>query len=869
MCDARGQGERYYWLAEALREDGIVLTASRRLARELRTACNEQRLAAGALAWATPCVFYWKDWIGELLVATADAAAERCIGASASALLWERHIRRHLDADVLSIGSLTRHALAAWQRLADWRVPLDAVATAARSSDECLFARAASDYARALTEHGWIDPWQAPAVALERLAAGRETVPRRVHHAGFDRTTPLVADFFGALEQRGSSVVAAATAARRIETPVASFRDTAAELRAAGRWARQILLRDPEARVAIVSADLDTEAPRQRRFVAEGLVPGWQMGGGEHAVNVSFGRRLADYPAIAMALLCLRWTVRRLPSEDVSVVLRSPFIAGDTRAERARLDRRLRSLPDRPWSAAALADALAGSAAPEWLANVRRLAAMQIHASAQAPPALWAERLESLLSAIGWPGHGSLGSEEFQLVNRWRELLNEFTEIEVVAPQMTLTEAIGRLHALAREAVFQPEQGPGLVQLIGALEAAGMEFDHLWISGMDANRWPAAGNPLTLVSRRLQRERGMPDATPADTLEYSRRVLERLKTSARFARMSWARSEQDAVMMPSPLLAAAGVADDPGTPDPGWYAATLIGRAPVHTEPDDPLPGIAGIERVSGGARTVDLQRTEPFAAFAQGRLGVRELARYQSGLPANLRGSLLHDALHELYREHPSQSDIRRWSAQEARERIVRAVDRALSPSERRADAVLRRLLALERSRLVSIIQDFLDREIARQPFAIERVEERIQFEHAGAQLVLRADRIDRLPDGSLLIVDYKTGVPKNLLGRDGDPIESQLVLYAMALGEAIGGLTLVNVNRRAIDYRGVGTGIEWGSIAAGEWRAALGRWSEQVLEAIEAIARGDVRVNLKHRAEQRWQLDVLSRIEEERRAG
>ncbi len=873
MPETRGQrGERYAWLGEALSGDGAVLTASRRLARELHASFAEQQRAAGVSAWATPAIAFWRDWARELLVQTAGTGSARPISANASFVLWEACLRRHIDGGVFGVNSLTRQAVSAWQRLIEWRIPIERVAAAAGSHDERVFARSAQHYERQLTDRGWIDPSQVPAVAIERLRDGLGRVPERVCLAGFDRMSPLSAALLEVLEQRGCSTSVSSENPPADAISTQSFVDVDAELRAAGRWARETLRTDPSASIAVVSTDLESEATRYARLIREGLAPGWQIAGDEHrnSVNVSFGRRLADFPAVSVALLCLRWVSRGLTSREVSVLLRSPFLGGDTPGDRARQELRLRDLPDRRWSAAALADALGGDGEPttgEWMRCVRRIAELQLHATARQAPSAWAERMDTLLVSLGWPGADSLQSDEFQLINRWRELLNELAAMDVVLPETSISEAIARLSQLAGDAVYQPELGPGRVALLGALEAAGMEFDYLWVVGMDAGRWPAASHPLSLVSRRLQLERGMPDAAPADTLDYSRRVAARLAGSANRVCFSWARTQGDSTQMPSPLLETLQKTVDAGSVDPGWHAGGMLGQAGVCLVAEDPLPNVRGVERLAGGAGLIDLHRHEPFSAFAHGRLGVRELERFQAGLSASLRGNILHEALFELLRDTPSQQTMAEWSGNDRRRRIDRSIGRALRRPQRHADSVLHRLFALERLRLRVVMDDFLHAEIGREPFQIDRVEEKIRFEHAGVELSLRADRIDRLADGSLLIIDYKTGTPKKLLGKDGEPVDTQVVVYAAARREAVGGLALVNVSRRSIEYKAVGGSVHWGNVSADEWPAMLRGWKKQVLDAIEAIAGGDVRIRLHPGAARRRQLDVLSRIEEERR--
>ena len=105
---------------------------------------------------------------------------------------------------------------------------------------------------------------------------------------------------------------------------------------------------------------------------------------------------------------------------------------------------------------------------------------------------------------------------------------------------MTFGEVLVRLRTMAAETLFQPESDGAIVQVLGPLEAAGMQFDRLLITGLSAGSWPPPARPLALLSRELQRRFGMPDAEPEDTLDYARRVLTRLFGSAASVEASFA-----------------------------------------------------------------------------------------------------------------------------------------------------------------------------------------------------------------------------------------------------------------------------------------------------------------------------------------
>ena len=788
----------------------------------------------------------------------------------AAALLWERLLRESTEDRFLNAHGLARQAQQTWQRLNDWCVPLEDVRRYAASDDERLFADVAVAYRQELRSRGWIDFAQVASFVSTMVDAKAIAVPQRVVYAGFDRLAPAASRLLHSLAHGGAEVKEAPRAQRNRTARVISCNDRSAELRAAGLWARRLLDQDPTAAVAIVCPGLEQDAASSARLVREGFAPGWQVAGGAHqaAVNVSYGRRLAEYPLIAVALLWLAWTGRGLPARDLSVLLRSPFIGRMKLDGRSRLEMALRRIPDRRWRPASVVAALEGAdkgdESVDWLQRVERLASFELTRATLQSPAGWAARIDQVLQEAGWPGEKPLDTVEFQVANRWRDLLNEFSRLEVVKPRMDLGEAVARLSALAADTVFQPETEPGAVQLLGTLEAAGLELDHVWVCHLDANQWPSAVHPLPLLSRALQRKLGMPNATPADTLDHAKRLLARFVDSAGEITLSWPLTEEDVELEASPLLKA--FTDRGDGEDPGWYAHSLAGRNAVAPAAEDPVPPICPGEKVGRGASVVQRQVIDPFSAFACGRLGVRNLQPIESGLPASTRGNIIHRALQHLYRELPSSREISDWDDDSAG-RIDNAIDVSLATYMRGADSVLIRLLALERKRLRGVLQEFLAAEMRRQPFTVVAVEKSIRLLRHGVDLDLKIDRIDRLEDSTLVIADYKTGLVKSFLDKNGEPKELQLVVYAAAVNASVGALVLINVDGRDIVYRGAGA--EWDRSPPEQWQGRLDGWKQVVDDALAGIALGSVKLNTALPAGESRPLAVLSRVEEVKRGG
>jgi len=214
-----------------------------------------------------------------------------------------------------------------------------------------------------------------------------------------------------------------------------------------------------------------------------------------------------------------------------------------------------------------------------------------------------------------------------------------------------------------------------------------------------------------------------------------------------------------------------------------------------------------------------------------------------------------------------PSAAELRQWQDGDLDRRVADAVDHAIRGRQRHADSKQRRLLQLESARLCNLLRDFVGEDSKRGEFTVHAVEHKIVLERFGMHFDLRADRLDRLADNRLAILDYKSGQPQTLPTRQGDPSDYQLVVYATAIDEPVSALALINIDSRKISISGVGGPFEQGRDAQDSWPARLSGWQALVDAALREIADGDVRVNLRKSPTESRPLAILNRIEELRR--
>ena len=858
----------YGWLDEALSHGAQVVTANRRLARLLTARFNAAQAERGNAAWRRPEIYDWGTWLS-VLADSDDPSAMRPvrINSHQSRILWENCLSGELPDSDANLGALVRLAREARSRLVDWQVPLARVGEFARRDDERVFAAALNVYVRQLERNHWVDDAGFAANVLDQLERGKLATDDRIVMLGFTSPSPLFEAFVRALEQRGC----------RVETPSPAFEpalyrieflDEAQEYRAAGAWAREMLTENPQRNVAIVVSGLEGRAAKVGDLVREGFMPGWRTSDecDANGVNVSYGRALSDYPVISTGISLLRWlSGEALRSAELSVLLRSDLCGQQRDDSRIRAELRLRDMPDRNWTLELFAKAFEQPDHDDALAAwIRRLqGAADLLASGSEPETI-AETVDEALAMIGWPGESALDSTDFQLINRWRELLNDFVRLALVQPTFSPLQAIHRIATMAGETLFQPESEGTLVNVLGALEASGSEFDALWVTGLTSKQWPPPSKPLALVSTRLQRDYDMPDATPENTSAYARRSLAALAGSASSVTFSFARFDGDAEQAASPILPDCEVLDSAGR-DPGWNASTWIDASLIRTVDVDPAPAVESGERVFGGAATLDRQAYSPFDAFAFGRLGLRYVPKFSAAIQPVLRGNLIHDALKRLYQACPDQEDLSTTSDTDRSERIAAAVHGVMGREYRLADPVLRQVLRFEEERMVVLLGRVIDYDLSRDAFRVDSVEQDVTFRFQTLSLRLIADRIDRLAGGGYMILDYKTGAEKKFLTKQ-EPNSYQLILYGLAFGDDgrdVKALGLYNVDSRVVGINGAGQTLDD--------RETFGRdvatWTAVALSHLERLVEGDLRINAFQSVRDGRQTALLSRVAELKR--
>jgi probable DNA repair protein len=868
----------------SLLEQGVIaLTASRRLAHATRLHYAHYAQAKGLTVWRTPQVLPWSAWLRQQWLtsrATSDHNLHRLLTAAQTRVLWDDIVSTSsIGRELLAPSQAARLAARSWQRLHDYSIPIDRLNDFDSPEAQALVAWTSEFSQRCAALHAMDD------ARLSRWMFESGFIPNeRLVLAGFDVLVPAVqrlVDRWGAAER----IAVAEGAAHQKVIEVIAAADAADEIELAAHWARS-KVESGVHDVGVIVADLQSRREEVRRVFENVFAPGQRHTHAENSpvpVVVAAPAPLNSYPLVDAAMLVLRMALGQADSTLAGRLLRSPFIvaADEERSRRALADLRLREEQRDRWDWPSFERWAAVTQCERLSLAARELASMLRGGLGAASPSEWAERFQTVLLRMGWPGDRTLISNEHQTLAKFQDTLAEFGSLEAVAPRMSARQALHRFQELLRDTPFEPETANASVIVIDAMTSAGMQFDALWVVGMQADRMPAPLNPDPLIPLELQRLAGMPEATAGGALEVSRLQLTRWTRSASHVVLSWPERDGDAEITISPLIAHFKTSSGIAKSTPSLRESLFLHRPTVELLRDDRAPPLSGTT-ASGGAAILELQSRCPFKAHAQLRLKARPLSRVSLGVEPADRGGILHSVLQDVWGALGTQDALLAMSNEQLEERVRAAAQRCASAALAPDSRVRERLAALEIDSTVRQVMTLLAIEKLRPPFRVRFAEASERYSIGGLNITLRPDRIDELREGGELLIDYKLGashLPAHWLDRTpGRPRSPQLPLYGLAHGTELRALAFVVLAAGKVEYRGWSDGAQ---VAPGvdpyppkrlrvdlgdpmDWQALQDQWRFTLTRLAERFVAGEAPVDPLQGECEHCHLSTLCRIHE-----
>lgn len=369
-------------------------------------------------------------------------------------------------------------------------------------------------------------------------------------------------------------------------------------------------------------------------------------------------------------------------------------------------------------------------------------------------------------------------------LNRYLTQVLEGIETEVEAERYALDLVLGELQALwgriakaelplsvrgytallfesltALRLPYQGHSGQG-VQVLGILESRALDFENLIVLSLDDANFPDAHTPTSYMPQTLRSAYGLPSTDEHNAIwsYYFFRLLPRAKN----VRLLYCGAGENE---PSRYLRQLRYLSD--VPYTERTADAALGEAAPATPIEvAKTPGILGSltgRRLSPSA--LNRYTVCPLQFYLSDVAGVKPPDETGETLSALDTGNVLHGSLEELYTPLVGRPDAARLLAQVDRTMIRSAVQTAIEKACGLRIDVRSASVGVVRTAVERLVASVVAYDAARtELFIVHAVEHKIQAEWQTPSGVWvrvggTVDRLDRLADGSLSIVDYKSG--------------------------------------------------------------------------------------------------------------
>lgn len=848
-------------LVKYLKDNSTIITPSRRLASSLQSQAQGY-FGQNARVWPTPSIFALQDWLESLWqqLEIQGVLTLQLLSSTQSLLVWTSLIRKvPIGNKLLNVSITAKMAAAAWGLLQQYPEANTLWHEADTNLDQDTFKEFAKVYEEWLREHNAIDSQQLISQIQPYLTDDYREAWQRVSPVkllvfyGFEEITPQLQQLHNTLQQQDWSVTQLLPVQKpQVKVARKDFYDHEQEFLAASLFAKK-RLSEGKKNIGIVVPELADQRSLVEKTLKAVFTP-LALCEPQATVceeyNISAAIPLDHYPIIHSAFAFLKMVSGTFTLPEYLQIISAPFFAWELNELTVLLQHyeTLKAMSVRTLSLKTLSRSMPSCQSKKIVEEIATAVAMWPKKN---PYATWANQFQTILELADWPGRRALNSIEHQAVARLFEALAQLRLIDTVLSPCRFNEALSVLRGIVSKIPFQPQSKGASVQVLGVLEALGLQFDCVWVTGLHSEAWPSLAKPNPFIPLSIQSQLKMPHANAMREMDYAKTMTQRLLTCAEEVILSYPLRDKAKSLDASELIRHIPLLEEE-------LVESLIAHerlesrfthAPKLEKVDarEMIP-LQESEKIAATTKLLTLQAACPFKAFAEIRLDAVAFQVQEDWLAPHQQGIILHELLQHFWQQTKTHEALQRIDEQALSALLVDLIDRVLQKHIK--PNIPLPYLHVEKNRLLLILKEYLTIEKTRQPFSVVANEISKSFYLRGMHFKVRLDRIDKTHDDQTLLIDYKTG-EFNITGIWGDrPRAPQLPLYYLAaFDEDPKGLLVAKLNRQALCYEGISNnvlgidGVEVPKYPA--WQELKTYWESTLGNLVASFQKGDISVD------------------------
>ena len=812
----------------------------------------------------------------------------RIISPEEELILWETIIEESLESiPLLNISETSKAVSHSYHLIKQWIIDKTEHENSDSNftkKDTVIFSNWKKKFQKCCEKRGIITLVDATISLINLISCKQiDHLPIRTALVNFHESPPLYRKLFNVLP--GTVYISTDNAINFIREKTKTLietKDINQEVALCANWVNGISQNFPNAHIGILSPDKNLYKEKLERALAnemrsEILYDDLTI---RPLVNsASTGLKLSDSGFIYDAFLILKLCKADYSINDIVRLLQSPFIAFEEdksnsyQRERMAICSSLRKL-----STITIAD----RDFLDFLDNEKTNFASEIfslrlinfrtklrHMREKNSVIAWAELFEELLQCFGWPNNSDGNNLPIGVLKQWDKLLEKFRYCSDFLTKLDFESALRVLEKLASTTQQRSNFDGSLpISYFSINEAVSLDYDYVWLLGMNDNNFPKPASPSPFIQYFLQESVNMPLSNGETELQTARGQIKKIIDSTKAMLISsFHRADEKQHYEPSRILEEFNFTTsqnnnstfkDNQKQQPSIEFETVLNESLAINE----------TENISGGSELLSDQSRCPFKSFAINRLGAIANPTPTIGISKMTKGTVIHRALENLFAKITSSKVLLSLSESALKALIKEAAHQSINYLLlENKDVATPKVRNIELQRITKLLEDFVNQEKNQPPFEIISLEKKLSAKFGNVTFNIRVDRIDKTSSHKFILIDYKSGkyTPSPSEWVKDRPSDMQLPLYYLICDsnkvKPISAVLIANVNKEiqptysgASSEDSIKTGVKAtksARLGVTSWSKLTEKWSEKVSKLIADINDGKCDVNPINEAE------------------
>ena len=404
----------------------------------------------------------------------------------------------------------------------------------------------------------------------------------------------------------------------------------------------------------------------------------------------------------------------------------------------------------------------------------------------------WVKIVNDFLQDIDWLGdraHNSLQDKVFQ---SWSSVCDSLCSLDALSiGEISFHDFSYHLSRKLEAIEMRHTEESSNVFVLEPEQASSVQPTHLWLIGINTGQPRFRNKTSNLLPLGPQIKAMVPGIDSAVDFQLRQKLFDSFLKNKVEVIVSYSEYTKGIKNLKSPLLDR----------DPLIYKSSEIikNQGPLLTPIDYGNLRGAYFNDVSDSNVSISFfadQAACPFRGYAIHRLGSKTIHEPSPGMSKKLQGILVHDVLANLWGKIKSLDNLRSKNLDELTRVISLSIENVFRNTKNLINCEAP-IIDIEKNRIKKLVLNWLEFEKKSENFKVIATEKKVRGKIFNIDISCRLDRLDQLTDGSFRVIDYKTGI---FTKGDLEPPRisaPQLYLYCMLVGlDKVKGFSIARIN-------------------------------------------------------------------------